>query len=88
MEAIEIEVFRDDLRVAHLDCEVALEESDQLEDAGRVHDPVLKQRVGVGKLRHILAEQEILFDESPHAGDNRLAHCDTLHLCDFLAGKV
>ena len=84
-----IEVLRNDLGVAHLDREIALQERHEFQDAGGIHHAVLEQRVAVGKTRHILAEQEVLFDEGPHAAQEpSFVHLPSPRLRDFLAGRV
>ena len=51
MVSIEVEVLRNDLGVRHPDCELAFEERDQLEDAGRIDQARVEQRLAVGRDR-------------------------------------
>src|SRR6266705_3569236 len=58
-----IEVLGHDLLVADGDAERFLDERDQLQDAGRVDDPPLRERIVERQGRAAVAEQEILDDE-------------------------
>src|SRR5439155_27270151 len=60
-----VEVLRDQFFVLDGEAVFLLEKAHQLENARRVDDAQLQQRIAVGQRRVLLAEKEVLDDELP-----------------------
>src|SRR6185436_12371998 len=65
-----IEILRQHFAIGHLDAELLLEKHHDFQDAGRVDDSLVKERVGHAELSG-LAKQEVLADVGANLGFNR-----------------